>query len=474
METLALALDVFHKILCFPFGLSYYEYTIDISSDDISIVLYPDLYFSTMEDRDLLRILVQLFEGQINKEISLNLLYVFGRMVACRLSLFNTDEDRNKHKNEYCLLFPVLVNHSPLEDRKFLNEVIDYGLKAFYVFSVRFISQNAGLLKQWTDAWRAIGFQAIAGSDSFVDPVLTRYFDYLKKWQEHDSAKARDLVIEFFQHYAAHFFKNPPENFFPDQFITAKKFTKSVEKRLGVLKELYSYNYLPIGKILEQIGGQLLDEEMQLRNGLNANVFAIKFAHYILAITSWMLTSDHRSSYYSDEFSDNAAKPNCLVIIFAIMTRASQFEAALSPRVRRVLELSILYLFEKVVTYFKNNIRVNADGASANVQDDAWAAICAAKICSSFEEFFDMATNKILSNFMLGDLLVSRYSIQVLKVVIDKTKRVTEELKESNLHLFLSEKLFGVADAFLSDKKALKTRSELLQAIASIHFDDYS
>ena len=250
---ITLAIDVFYKILSYPFGLSYYEYTVDVSSDEITIILYPDLYFSTMEDRELLQALVRLMELKISKDVSLNLLYVFNKMVACRLSLFNTDEDRIKHKTEYSQLFPLLVAHSPTDDRKFLAELVEFGLKAFYVFSARFVMQNTGIANQWAEAWNTIGLQVVLGSTSFVDPVLTRYFDYLKRWQEYDSSKSKELITGFFELYLRHFFQNARQDFFPEEFLSAKKFTKCVEKRLGVLRDFYLQNCSRVGKMLEQL-----------------------------------------------------------------------------------------------------------------------------------------------------------------------------------------------------------------------------
>lgn len=109
-----------------------------------------------------------------------------------------------------------------------------------------------------------------------------------------------------------------------------------------------------------------------------------------------------------------------------------------------------------------------------DVLGELWLAIREAKICSDFGQFFDMMTNKILSNFLIRDSLLNRYSIQILRSVIDKSKRISEETKTFNIGNVLCEKFFSVAETFLSDKPSLKIRSELLQSISSFFLDDQS
>lgn len=478
LETLLLSLEVFYKLLCFPFGLSYYEYTLDLGSDDITLILFPDVYCGVMEDRALIQTFLNLITRKISKEVSIEVLRILGKMVSCRLSLFTDDEERLYHKQTFVRMFYTLVDHTPLNDRTFLNEVIEFGLRAIFVFSIRFINNVGDAIENWELAWSKVGMAAVQGSNSIIDPVLSKYLEYIKKWSDFESTKAKPLQLNFISNYVNHFFNiGGGLGFFPDTFLAPKKFVKSAEKRFGVMRDFYNTNSLDIDKILEVALSLLAGQEAGIQKGEDPNLFACRLAHFILMTSSLMLKVDYKSSidFYSDgETNEGSSRGKVCSFLFGALTRLHSFERFLKPEIRRSLEMSILFFFELFVGYLKQNSVNGSDPSGLSINSEAWTQVLSIGIFDSYNKFFGILSDKILSNFRLNDHLLSRYSVQVMRAVVEKTKKMVEVSKQAEMLHGLAEKLFGVIDQLLSSPKHMKIRSELIQLLAVIYLDDVS
>lgn len=82
--------------------------------------------------------------------------------------------------------------------------------------------------------------------------------------------------------------------------------------------------------------------------GGNPNIYAVKVTHFMLAVTSWMLSNEFRNAYYIDDEFDHNTKAHCVVYLLRVMASASQFENSLESGVRRVLEMSSLLFLERL------------------------------------------------------------------------------------------------------------------------------
>ena len=474
VDLIVLALEVLLQLLTFPFGLSYFEFCQEVASEELCLVLFPDSYHWLITDQELRNILVSLAVSKISKEVSLGVIRVLQRIASCRISLFQNEQSKTTHKNSLISSFGLLIDSSPLEDRVFVQELVELGLRTIYVLTSKFISSIPDNYSAWLQGWEKLGAQVLLGCTGIIDQVFEQYLIYLKGLAESDAERAWSAQTGFLSAYLRKYFTDPPRtSFFPESLLGLRKFAVVCENHFGPMRKLFFSNPRVSERALEDVMNQLARQETLLLATRDPNLFASRLAHFALIVACWSLKNGYESySYLEEDLSETSTRGSSSAFLFSLVSKLHTYESILRKEVRVVLEMSILHFFERFLHCLKPSHSSEFGSSEIHVTGEFWTAILKLNLFESYEKFFSLLVDKLLSNLKLSNKQVSLYSIQVLKASVDKTKKLTETAQQQKLFHALAEKLFEAAGEHLTSPHLLKTRSELMKLLSLIFLDD--
>jgi hypothetical protein len=483
------AFDVVYKCLTFPFSLSYFDFNSDFQVSDITITIFPEDFSQTLTDMEFFDCFFELFFTN-NAELKLTALRILAKIASTRLSIFE-EKTREEYRCKLISGFVILVQNSPLDNLDFCTELIDYALKIMFVFGQGTVRNNPHF-PGFMDAAQFLSNEATKVCTQLDNPLVGRLFELWNKLEYIGSQSGPDwksqLLSSFIDNYCAfHISQSDSATFFTDNVKSSKKFLKLVNTRFEVFRdftkkrpEVATQIFANAALVLEQLEASCLS--MQCDSGL----FVSKFTHFLIFFSKACLKVDFGCTdfnNYSEDFEANRSENEQLVhgrvadmccFVFRVMKNAKGFVASLKYDTLIGFEMSLLFFLETFMMAAMDKSKVAEESALLIVADEVYLETMAKLgMAGGFEEFFDLMTNKVLSNFDYRHFHLSEYSISVLRNLVEKNKKLFKGKTRDNLVIDgFSRKLQNINFSILSERKFYELRSRLFETIALSYLDD--
>jgi hypothetical protein len=487
-DLLKLSLDTLYKCLTFPFNITYFDFNTDQTQSDITITIFPEEFILSLSDMDFHNSLFYLVTIDL-PEIKLSAVRILSRIVSSRLSIFE-DTSRDLFRTRFIGGFPELVNNCPLQDQNFSIEIVEYALRLVFVFGYNCIKMNnyVAEFKNAVHQFCREALKSCAQIDSLLFPKL------VELWQKMDNVSAAsDNTPTFVQEEIANYCRtlilgNFEANFFLENAKSAKKFQKAINLRFDIFKDFARKTPHKAIMIYFEVAMHLKGEEESVSNGrLHLNAYLTQVGHFMLLFAKSFFKSEvpylNFQTFLEDaEFGGvDADQRNFIqlklidITVFFLNTMKLAQVAASSLRLDVLVgyEMSILFFLETFLVSALENNQLKDDNSAISLTDPLTSNVLGSLQISTFEQFFDLMTNKILGNLEYRIVPISEHSIAVLRTLVEKIKKVFKGKCRSNVLIDLfTSKLQDINFSVLSERQFYKLRSKLFETIGIGYLDD--
>lgn len=483
------ALEILYKCLTYPFNLTYFDFNTDNTGGDITITIFPEEFGITLSDMLMYDCLFGLFYTQEIelKQLSLRIL---ARIASTRLSIFD-ESAREDYRARFIAGFPVLVQNSPLEDQTFSNDIVEYVLRIIFVFGQNNIRTSLlfPLFRQASETFCDSVLKTCVQLDSPLFARLVDFWNKLENLVSYQEIEGRSQVVATcVTHYCDfHINQSQSLSFYIENVKSAKKFVKHVNNRFETFKDFVKKSPEQATTMMVSLAGNLSGMEDQCRAGqFDPNLFFTRFGHFVLIFSKAFMKTDLSYSNfqsYMDDFDMSHTDVEPLLIqrlseiasfIFNVLKNGQQLTHGLRFDILVGYEMSMLYFIETFLTTAMDKHKLSEDNMLMSIVDPLYRIVMERiGIQGGFEEFFDLMTNKILSNLDYRIISLSDYSIAVLKTLVERIKKIFKsKSKECQLINTFSAKLQNINFSVLSERNFYKLRSKLMETIAVSYLDD--
>ena len=223
-----------------------------------------------------------------------------------------------------------------------------------------------------------------------------------------------------------------------------------------------------------------------LAGQVDPSLFASKLTHFLAFFAKSCFKIDFGYSdfnNYAEDFEESRSHVEQMVVgrvadvccfVFGVMKNAKAFVGRLKYEALMGFEMGLLFFLESFMVAAMDKSRVSEESALLVVSDGVYLETMAKlQMAGGFEEFFDLMTDKVLSNFDYRNFHLSEYSIAVLRNLVEKNKKLFKgRTRENPVIDGLSRKLRNINFSILSERKFYELRSRLFETIALSYLDD--
>eukprot|EP01017_Pseudomicrothorax_dubius_P051367 TRINITY_DN987_c0_g1_i13.p1 TRINITY_DN987_c0_g1~~TRINITY_DN987_c0_g1_i13.p1 ORF type:complete len:1127 (-),score=233.71 TRINITY_DN987_c0_g1_i13:61-3441(-) len=499
--------NVFQLALCYNFNLSYLDYDIDVTAFDLGIVCYPESYLKFMRDFDVFSLALKTYLLFLEKapEISFKIIRGLNRWVSCRITLFETKEERLTFVN-LCMEFAIaaMKNVAGINE-ELLKEVIDINTRMINNFEITKMRRMDTLFATWLQTTTVFSVEIIERTRQMSQNYINDIHELWKRISKQRMFKLPKLTPEIVGLISkclsevsastyAHFLSNPIV--LDSNFPKYKKFTKIFKNTFMNLSEIFMFNVEENITILEKGCDELLGSVQYNEGTLDIRLFESRLALTVGVLCQTVMINPSFELNLRDHFSKN---PNDLMQqnsmangqqstqsveivkdyvgriiakLFEIVRIVSEQEKIFSP----VLELSMLYFLESFVDCTVQGVEVSQDGS--NLQ-------CVAKIFQYANQFMGLEGNyyklvefilkKVVSNLNIHNRCVMEYSLELFKKILLRMKQhlPRDKFRKLPLTYYISNDLPNFSQTALASKDFFKLRTTFYEILSIIFVDDY-
>lgn len=489
-ELLRNALDTIYKALTFPFNLTYFDFNSDQNQSDITITIFPEDFSLTLSDIDFYDCLFNLVTAG-NLEIKLSALRILSRISSTRLSIFE-EPIKDLFKGKFIMGFSILVKNSPLDNQEFSVEIVEYALRIIFVFGFNSV-KNSPFFADFLMAAKEYCLATLKICTQIDNPLFYRLVEFWNKLEttisSSDIESRSSFLLEAVTNYCnIQIVSNPTSNFFVENVKSVKKFQKSVNQRFEFFKEFSRKNTEKAINLYSDVAARLMAENGQLQSGqIDLNIYITQVGHFMLMFAKSFFKVDlpnlNFQRYLEEyELEDSESESSSmlkmrLVEITVFLLNTIKATRGMAANMRRDIligyEMSSLFFLETFLTSAIDNNKAAEDGTHLQLTDMLTSQTLQQLQIGTFAQFFDTTTDKILGNLEYRVVPISEHSIAVLRVLIEKIKKVFKGKSRSNpLIDNFTSKLQGINFSVLSERQFYKLRSRLFETISIGYLDD--
>lgn len=490
VELVNLGLEVYFKCLVFPFNMTYFDFTTDNNLEEITMTIFPEEYSESIGDLQFYDALFNILANKINPDMMLHSIRILARVSSSRLSILN-EEVQSLYKQKLIHGFSILVMNCPLDNPTYCTEIIEYALRIMLVFGINFIRKNPELMAGFESAAEIFSEAIIKLANQIDDVIFLKIVEFWNKIRsssyDDDGKRGNQFILRCMNTYCSyHLLYNNNISFYVDNIKSHKKFRKLVNSRFDHFKEFFLQDISATGQMMELMEKiQIMEYEVG-QGILDPNLYITRLGHFILILTKTFLKMD--TIYYGyqsyidslDEKFELVSSQHTLRVaklcagIFNALPRISPMVSLLRPEILRGFEMSVLMFLETFTINSLDKQQFNEETLTIVINDEIYKLVMnELNITGGFDQYFDLLNNKILGNLEYKDVVLGKFSILVLRTIIEKIKKVYKGKTQTNTLLeSFSEKLFTINSSSLSEQKFYKLRSNLFETIAISYLDD--
>jgi hypothetical protein len=489
-ELIILGLEVYYKCLIFPFNLTYYDFTTDVNLEEITMTIFPEDFAESIGDMDFHDTMFRIISCKENQEMMLYALRILARVTSTRISIL-PDEIQSVFKRKILQGFTILVNNCPSDKVVFGTEIVEYILRTLMIFGGNYIKNNSDLQPNFESSAENLSQSVIMLAQNLDDPLFVKLIEFWDKLEsainDDDGRKKVAFIQKCMNSYCSFYvLQSRNTSFYTENVKTHKKFRKLVNNRFDNFKQFFVSVSNNSGQFIELFERLNLMEAEVLQGTFDPNLYITRLGHFILIVTKAFLKSE--TSYYGyqsyidsleEQHNIKSQNHNKLVSrlcygVLNVLQRTSVIAHMLRPEILRGFEMSVLLFFETFTLNALEKYEFDQKSQTILVIDDIFKLVISdLQLMGGFNGYFDILTSKLLGNLEYKDTVLSKFSIVVLRTVIEKIKKIYKGKSEGNILLeTFAEKLFSINNSSLSEPKFYKLRSDLFETIALSYLDD--
>ena len=482
IELLTLALEVYFKCLTYPFSLSYFDYKEEFNLEEVTILLFPEGYVEGLVDFELYDTLLRLLQMKISREISLEITRILSRCAASRTSIMNNDQTKQQFKAKMVEAFIQMVYNCPLDEEVFVSEILEAILRIIFVAGTAGIVYEPIVKENFKEAANTLSDAIIVLAYRLDSKLAQQLIEFWKKIKPNkESLSSLQLIGRFLENYFEYNFNERQKgSFFPESVKSFKRLKECVEQSFEYFRDLIMFNVDASCKLWNCSVDVLVSQFNSAAADPNSfDVYISKVGHFILLFTQTFLKTDGYTTYTlarqdSVELNYfNTSVKICFVLFDLIGKITAQIQHLENPLYRGYI-LSTLYFFEIFTSIAIGNIIYNSEQDCLILDEGLFKCLVEEyKLAPSFEAFFDQLTGAIINNLGYKNYSVTKASLTVIRIVVDRLKRIFNGRKKDKL-IFdtLCNKLIDQNNLHLADAKCIKLRTNLYEVIGVCYLDE--